>query len=255
MPQFAYRHAQLFYREQGQGSLLLILHGNTASSAGHMRDLAHFGQHYHAVAPDLLGTGQSERLAVWTADWWQENARAAVALLDHLAETQAIVVGTSGGAVVALLMAQHAPERVRAVIADSCVTRQAPETLQAAVADRRRRHPDAVVFWQAMHGQDWEQVIEADNELMLRLAQRDGRFFQQSLSEVRCPVLITGSLQDSMLFDGAAQMVDMAEQIPESQLVLINGGDHPLIWSQPRRFWRIADSFLAWLEEERGSEL
>lgn len=252
MPYFTYRHARLFYQEQGQGSLLLILHGNTASSTGHLEDLAHFGQSCHAVAPDLLGTGQSQRLDSWPADWWQENAQAAVALLDHLAEAQAIVVGTSGGAVIALLMAQHAPERVRAVIADSCVTRQPPETLHAAVADRRRRHPDAVAFWQAMHGQDWEQVIEADNELMLRLARRNGRFFQQSLSQVQCPVLITGSLQDSMLFDGAKQMVEMAERIPESQLVLINAGNHPLIWSQSRRFRRIADSFLSWLEEERG---
>lgn len=253
MPYFTHHHTRLFYREEGQGSLLLILHGNTASSAGHLGDLAHFGQHYHAVAPDLLGTGQSERLDVWPANWWQENARAALALLDHLGESRAIVVGTSGGAVIALLMAQHAPQRIRAVIADSCVARQPPETLQAAVAGRRHRHPDTVAFWQAMHGQDWEQVIEADNELMLQLAQRDGRFFQQSLSQVHCPVLITGSLQDSMLFDSAAQMVQMAEQIPESQLVLINGGDHPLIWSRPRRFQRIADGFLGCLDEQKGA--
>lgn len=203
------------------------------------------------MAPDLLGTGQSERLDVWPANWWLENAWATIALLDHLAEARAIVVGTSGGAVVALLMAQYAPERVRAVIADSCVARQPPETLKAAVAGRRSRHPDAVAFWQAMHGEDWEQVVEADSDLMLRLAQRDGRFFQRGLSEVRCPVLLTVSLQDSMLFDGATQMVEVAEQLPESQLVLINGGDHPLIWSRPQCFRRFADSFLAWLEEER----
>jgi pimeloyl-ACP methyl ester carboxylesterase len=252
MPQFVYHRTRLFYREQGRGPLLLILHGNTASSAGHLRDLAHFGQHHRAVAPDLLGTGQSHRLDPWPDDWWLQNAWAAVALLDHLAEERAIVVGTSGGAVVALLMARHAPARVRAVIADSCVARQPPEILRAAVADRRRRHPDAVAFWQTMHGQDWEQVVEADSDLMLRLAQRDGRFFQQPLSGVRCPVLLTGSLQDSMLFEGATQMVAMAEQIPESQLVLINSGHHPLIWSRPRHFWRIADSFLAGLQEETG---
>jgi pimeloyl-ACP methyl ester carboxylesterase len=198
----------------------------------------------------LLGTGQSERLGVWPDDWWLENAWAAIALLDHLAEARAIVVGTSGGAVIALLMAQCAPERVRAVIADSCVARQPPDILTAAVADRHSRHPDGVAFWRAMHGHDWEQVVEADSDLMLRLARRDGRFFQRSLSEVRCPVLLTGSLQDSMLFNGPGQMVEMAGQIPESQLVLINGGDHPLIWSRPERFRHIADSFLAWLENE-----
>jgi pimeloyl-ACP methyl ester carboxylesterase len=44
----------------------------------------------------------------------------------------------------------------------------------------------------------------------------------------------------------------MATQIPESQLVLVNGGDHPLMWSRPQRFRRAADSFLAGVEEERN---
>jgi valacyclovir hydrolase len=82
------------------------------------------------------------------------------------------------------------------------------------------------------------------------LAERGGRRFEPSLSEIRCPVLLTGSLRDSLLFDGAAQMVEMAAQIPESQLVLINGGTHPLMGSRPQRFRRPADSFLAGLAEE-----
>jgi pimeloyl-ACP methyl ester carboxylesterase len=97
---------------------------------------------------------------------------------------------------------------------------------------------------QHAHGDDWEQVIAADNDLMLRLAERDGRWFERSLSEIRCPVLLTGSLQDSMLHDGANQMVEMATQIPESQLVLVNGGEHPLIWSRPHLFRQVADRFL-----------
>ena len=47
MPYFTHAQQQLFYREAGQGDLLSILHGNTASSAAHARELAHFGQDYH----------------------------------------------------------------------------------------------------------------------------------------------------------------------------------------------------------------
>jgi pimeloyl-ACP methyl ester carboxylesterase len=174
--------------------------------------------------------------------------------MDHLSESQAIVVGTSGGAVVALLMAQHAPGRVRAVLADSCVIRQPPEVLRAEVAVRRQRQPAAEAFWRRAHGDDWEQVVEADNEILLKLAEHDGQWFERSLSEIHCPVLLTGSLQDTKLFDGAAQMLEMASQIPESQLVLFNGGDHPLMWSRPDRFHQTAGGFLAWMEGQRSRQ-
>jgi len=253
MPYFTHCQRRLFYREQGQGPLLLILHGNTASSAAHLGELAYFGQRYRAVALDFPGTGQSERVDVWPDDWWLQGARAAVALMDHLSAAQGVVMGTSDGAVAALLMAQHAPDRVQAVIADSCVMRQPPEVLRAEVAGRRQRHPEAVAFWQQAHGDDWEQVIEADNDVMLRLAERDGRWFERSLSEIGCPVLLTGSLQDATLHDGAAQMLEMAKQIPESQLVLVNGGDHPLMWSRPEAFRRAADSFLRGWPRKQGA--
>ncbi len=148
------------------------------------------------------------------------------------------------------MIAQDAPDRVRAVVADSCVLRQPPEILRAEVASRRERHPEAVAFWQHAHGDDWEEVVEADSDLLLRLAERDGRWFERGLSEIRCPLLLTGSLQDSMLHDGPTQMVEMARQIPESQLVLINGGDHPLMWSRAERFRQVVDGFLTGLEKE-----
>ena len=250
MPTFTHNQQELFYREEGQGPLLLILPGNTASSTLHEGELAHFGQRYHAVALDLPGTGRSDRIETWPDDWWRQGARAAAALVEHLSAERAVVVGTSGGAVAALLMAQHLPHRVRAVISDSVVKRQPPEVLRAEVAARRERHPEAVAFWRRAHGDDWEQVVEADSDLLLRLARRDGRWFDESLAVIRCPVLLTGSLQDRLLHDGVAQMVAMAEEIPKSQLTLFNGGGHPLIWSRPEHFRRVADAFLASLDDE-----
>src|SRR6266542_6303436 len=98
MPYFHSDHHRLFYREHGSGPLLLVLHGNTASSAHHQCELDYFGQHYHAVAMDFLGCGQSDRLDVWPVDWWTLGAHDAAALAQHLGYEKALVMGTSGGA-------------------------------------------------------------------------------------------------------------------------------------------------------------
>ena len=95
MPYFTHCQRRLFYREQGQGPLLLILHGNTASSAAHVGELAYFGQSHHGVVLDFPGTGQSERVDVWSDEWWLQGAWAAVALMDQLSVAQGIVMGTS----------------------------------------------------------------------------------------------------------------------------------------------------------------
>lgn len=126
MPAIAYKGSELFYREGGDGPPLLLLPGNTASSACHTGELAHFGQRYRTLALDLPGTGQSGRMTTWPHDWWAAGARAMIDLLDALQVERCALVGTSGGAAVALLAALSAPARVAAVVATaSCpATRQ-----------------------------------------------------------------------------------------------------------------------------------
>ncbi|MCB0152504.1 MAG: hypothetical protein KDE01_33210, partial [Caldilineaceae bacterium] len=63
MPIFSIDGLTLHYREAGAGPLLLVLPGNTASSACHDGELTYFADHFHVVSPDFRGTGQSTRLA------------------------------------------------------------------------------------------------------------------------------------------------------------------------------------------------
>ncbi|MFO7769194.1 MAG: alpha/beta hydrolase [bacterium] len=252
MPHFSYGDHRLFYREQGEGPLVIILPGNTASSAAHAGELKHFGQRYHAVSLDLPGTGRSDRLEEWPDDWWMQGARAAGGLMDHLSVDRAVLMGSSGGAVIALRLALESPDRVRGVIADSCVMRQPPEVLRREVARRRERSPETTAFWRHAHGQDWEEVVEADSALLLRLAEHGGGWFEAELSEIGCPVLLTGGLRDTVLHEAPAQMLEMAGQIPRSELILLGQGDHPVMWTRPGRFRDAADSFLAYLDDEEG---
>jgi pimeloyl-ACP methyl ester carboxylesterase len=235
---------RLHYREQGQGPPLIILPGNTASSACHQGELAYWSDRFRAVSLDLLGTGRSDRVAVWADDWWQSGARQVQALLDHLERQTCIAMGTSGGAIVALWTAILYPDCVRAVVADSCVARFPLDLLDNLLYERARRTPDQVAFWQGAHGKDWEQVIEADTDLIRRFVERGGDWFGPRLGEIRCPVLLTASLQDAALPRVSHQNCRMAEQIPNCRLYLHNEGGHPLMWSQPEAFRLLADRFL-----------
>jgi valacyclovir hydrolase len=249
MPTFTHDDHQLFYREEGSGPLLLILPGNTASSASHAGELAYFGQRFHTVALDFLGTGQSDRLEEWPEDWWEIGAQAAAALIEHLGEERTFVMGTSGGAIVALLLAFHHPERVRGVIADSSVERFTRASIKRAVDGRAERTPEQINFWSTAHGDDWETVVEADSDMLWRFAKRRrGDWAQGRLAKIECPVLLTASLEDPLLPGVGKQIMAMSKQIPNSRAFLTGGGDHPLMWSRPEDFRRVADYFFARLE-------
>jgi len=168
-----------------------------------------------------------------------------MALVDHLGQEKSLVMGTSGGGVVALLLAILFPARVEAVIADSCVEKFSPDWIEWVILARNQRTPEQVAFWQQAHGEDWLPVVEADSDLFRRLAERGGDFFEGRLSNIRCPILFTASLQDQALQNVGAQLWRMSAQIPDSQLYLVNGGDHPLMWSRPELFRPVCDLFLA----------
>lgn len=242
--EFIHEGVRLAYRIEGDGPLLLILPGNTASSALHTGELAHFGARFRAVAPDLRGAGQSERLARWPDDWYQRCAHDMAALVNHLQERECIAMGTSGGAIVALWLAILHPTIVRGVVADSTVAAHPPAWLHALLAARTARSPGQVAFWQAAHGDDWPQVVEQDTAMLQSVADRGGRFFDDQLSSIRCPVLITASLGDTLLPTVAASQLDLLAQIPDSRLFLAKAGDHPLLWSNAMEFRRAADAFL-----------
>jgi pimeloyl-ACP methyl ester carboxylesterase len=223
---------------------LLILPGNTASSACHEGELSYFGERYHAVSLDFRGTGQSERLPVWPDTWWEQGADDVAALVDHLGESPAILIGCSGGAAVALLAAIAHPECVRAVIADSEVEQYPAAPLEAALAEREKRTEGQIAFWQHAHGADWEQVVAADTAMLRRFGELGGDFFGGRLGSIRCPVLFTASLRDPLLPEVGAQVLDMARQVPDSRVYLHSTGEHPLMWSQADVFRRVCDGFL-----------
>ena len=236
---------RLAWRERGSGPLLVLLPGSTASSAHHAGELEYFGRRFRAAALDLPGTGRSERRDRWPDDWWDLGAHAAAALVDRLAAGPAVLVGSSGGGVVALLAAALHPASVRAVIADSTVPRYDPDFLRRAAVLRKLETPPSVAFWEHGHGEDWREVVDADSAFLERIGAAGGDPFAGRLTRVGCPVLLTGSLGDELIGGIGEGALEIARAIPGSQVFLTREGKHPMIWTRPAEFRAVADAFLA----------
>src|SRR6202035_2436927 len=96
---------------------VILLHGLLLTQEMHRplaEDLAARGN--RAITMDLLGHGQSDR----PRDMWRysmaKSAEQVVALMDHLQIPEAVVMGTSLGANVALEIAAHNPQRLRGMV-------------------------------------------------------------------------------------------------------------------------------------------
>jgi pimeloyl-ACP methyl ester carboxylesterase len=118
MSTFALDGQRLDYTVYGEGPrLTVLLHGLLFSQRMHeslARSLAERG--HRVVTLDLLGHGDSDR----PREKWRYSIPSlgsqVVALLDHLDEPEAVVLGTSLGANVALEVAAQAPERLRGMV-------------------------------------------------------------------------------------------------------------------------------------------
>lgn len=133
---------RMHYRDEGQGPVLVLLHGSRANLEqwdGWVREL---GGRFRIIRFDVLGHGLAGADA---RDDYSAARQLALmhGLLDHLGVERAIVGGTSGGATLAVRYAVAHPERVEALLLSTI-------PLRMPAAPRNTRFERAV-FW--FHGE------------------------------------------------------------------------------------------------------
>lgn len=224
---------------------LLLLPGNSASSALHRGEIDHYCRGFRVICPDYCGYGRSHRLSELPDDFWMQNAVMCSELLASLGISRAIVMGTSGGGLISLCLAIHNPGLVQAVIADSIPGDYIPpEVAEHVVKGRCARTRFQRRMWERAHGPDWEDVVEADSRLLLRASRLECGPYHGRVSEISCPVLFTGSLADDLIPGIGGRIRDVADRIENSRVALHPSGWHPFMWSMARTFRQEADQFL-----------
>lgn len=108
---------QLHFDSEGDGPLVVLLHGFPESRRSWRRQLPSLARAgFRAVAPDLRGYAQSPKPSGVDSYVMTEIVGDVVALIESLTEKPAVVVGHDWGAVVAWNLAMMRPDLVRRLV-------------------------------------------------------------------------------------------------------------------------------------------
>ena len=246
----------LYYTEHGSGPPLLLIHGLMVTGEMFEPVIERFAARHRVIIPDLRGHGQSRGLPPpYTA---AQLASDLAHLLDHLGIDSTAVLGYSqGGAIAQQLVLDYPDKCNRLVLACTYAFNMATprEWLEGHLAPLMirllglRRLANLAVS-QSMLNVDqarakWlaDLMTSQDRTLMLTAWKETMAFdSRKRLQEIQCPTLVIAGSKDQGVPIHHAKMLH--EGIPGSQLVIIDGADHALIWTHTDEFVRVTQEFL-----------
>lgn len=110
---------QLFYRDfasSRDGKVVLCLHGLTRNSRDFMELATHLQPHYRVLAPDMRGRGHSDYDKHWQNYHPGTYVLDVLALLRELQIERVAIIGTSLGALMAMLICARQPQAVAGMV-------------------------------------------------------------------------------------------------------------------------------------------
>jgi pimeloyl-ACP methyl ester carboxylesterase len=219
--------------------------------------LDHFAARHRVIVPDLRGHGRSRNLPPPYSVG--QLASDLAHLLDHLQIDASAVLGYSQGGAVAQQLALDFPDRCdRLVLA--CTYAHNMMTLREKIEGRAAplllRLLGMNAFARLVISIGLKQVEPARADWVLRLiASQDSALMVSAwkaamafdsrprLAEIRCPTLVVAGSKDEAVPLHHAR--GLHEGIARSQLVVIDGADHALIWARPDTLTQAVEQFLA----------
>ena len=254
-------HRSIFYRDEGEGTAIVLLHGFLCDSRAWDHQLRTLSDGSRVVAWDAAGAGASDDPpeTFTITDWAEDLGR----LLDALAIEEADVVGLSWGGLVAQAFYVRYPSRVRSLVlsdtyagwkgslpADAVEKRLARclSESQLAPAELVERWVPMEFFTEAAS----DEVTSAMADIVSDFHPRGFRLMARSLAENDTTSLLPTIRVPTLLLWGEADRrspIDVAEQfrdaIPDAELRIIPAAGHVSNMEQPDRFTSHVRRFLS----------
>lgn len=234
--------AEIYYEIVGQGSPVVVTAGQGTGPQARAELIGGLARHHTVLTYDQRGTGRSSPTA--QGQTIEELANDVVALMDAAGFDKAHVIGLSTGTGKATALAAHHAARVRSLVLAAPWTHGDPDlhriqNLRKAAA--RSLPPDQYVHLNALliYPPEFRRAHFARFE---RLAQealacpQDAPGIAARLDailafdarplypRITCPALVLGARDDLIMPFWFAQ--DAASALPDSRLVILDGGGH-----------------------------
>jgi len=242
MAYFEFDNKKIFYKVKGKGTPILLLHGNTVSSRMFSTLINKYSKVFQVITIDFPGHGKSERLEKFDTDFWYYNAQVTNALIEKLKLDKVTVIGTSGGALVAINLGLENPEKVNYIIADSFEGEFPLQSyIESIETDREKDKKKllAKLIWWYCHGVDWKKIVDLDTKVNIEFSKTGKSFFHQPISELKVPTLLTGSLKDEYCDHLDEIYADLNKKNDSLEIHLFNEGNHPAMISNKNDFFEI----------------
>ncbi len=247
MPYFKFNNNNVYYNIVGEGIPLLLLHGNTVSSKMFNPIFKLYSKNYKVISLDLPGHGKSSRLDKFETDFWFYNSQVCFALLEKLKLDNVSVIGTSGGALIAINLCLEFPERVNYLFADSFLgDYPLPSFINSLKEDREKGKNKflAKIFWFMNHGLDWKKIVDLDTEMQIEFSKKGKSFFHKSISELKVPTLLIGSLKDEYCDNIDEIYGNLGKKNSKLKIHLFETGNHPALLSNKNDFYELVNNTL-----------
>jgi len=266
---------RLYFEETGTGRPVILVHEFAGDLRSHEQQLRHFGKTYRAIAFNARGYPPSD-VPEQAASYSQ--ARAAddiLAVLDHIGETQAHVIGLSMGGFATLHFGLRHPRRALSLCIGGCGYGAEPDQREkfraeadaiaaairsdgmTAFAERYAYGPTRVQYenkdprghavFKAMLAEhsaqgsaNTQQGVQKERPSLYALVEGMRRLTVPTL-------IITGDEDWPCLVPG----ILMKQTIPSAALAVLPNSGHAINLEEPEEYHRIVGNFLAQVDSGR----
>ncbi|PTR01643.1 pimeloyl-ACP methyl ester carboxylesterase [Mucilaginibacter yixingensis] len=234
---------KMYVEIYGEGTPLLLLHGNNGSIASFSENIPYFSQKYQVIAVDSRAQGKTidhgdELSFKMMADDFAE-------LLDLMHIEQCHVLGWSDGGICALLMAMRHPRKVISLAATGANLTTGEEAFAPGFYDMVKRHHHLhrlIPRLTRKQRNDWKLF-------MLDYEQPQISF--DELNVIQCPAFIICGDHDVISVEHTAQI---ARHISNSHLWVIPDSEHATLIQHRDEFNRRVDGFFLLSFEKQNGE-
>jgi pimeloyl-ACP methyl ester carboxylesterase len=229
LPFLSINGVDCYYESRGSGDPVVILHGGFCSIETMHPQIEALAATFQVWAPERPGHGRSpDRAGEIT---FRSGVDDTLAFMDAIAVQSAHMVGFSDGAIIGLMLAMAAPDRVRSLVAIS--GNIDPSGIVAE--DRRPAAFPSSAF--AELSADYDRLSpdgpeHRDDVLakLRRLWRDEPRIDPEELGRISAPTLVMAGDHDMI---STQHTVAIADAIPHARLHVVPNASHMLMLEQP----------------------